>query len=180
MKKCNTCNTIQELSEFHNLKSTKDGKYSKCKTCKAKYNVWSQMHQRCDDVDGKAYINYGGRGITICDEWSTYEGMKSFISDGWEKGLQIDRIDNDQGYSPENCRFTTRSVNNLNRRPYGKSKYRGICWHEANNKWRALVYIYGNQKYIGIYSSEIEAAKAYNAYIIKFNLDNQLNLGISK
>lgn len=82
------------------------------------YTVWNGMKSRCYSITHKGYKNYGGRGITICDEWvmnfnSFYEWA---IKNGWQKGLQVDRINNDLGYTPFNCRIVTKTENNNNRR----------------------------------------------------------------
>jgi len=80
--------------------------------------VWRQMIKRCVDKSARHYHHYGGRGITVCDEWAaSYEAFVSWaIASGWGDGLEIDRIDNDSGYSPLNCRFVTRQVNASNTR----------------------------------------------------------------
>ena len=83
------------------------------------YNVFKSMHNRCEDPKNQAYERYGGRGITVCSEWSidNFENYMSWaLANGWEKGLEIDRIDNDKGYSPENCRIVTAKDNSRNRR----------------------------------------------------------------
>lgn len=83
------------------------------------YNVLSKMHYRCENENHSCYKNYGGRGITVCEEWSM-DNAQAFISwakeHGWEEGLEIDRIDNNKGYSPDNCRFVTRQENCRNRK----------------------------------------------------------------
>lgn len=83
------------------------------------YNTFRAMHDRCENTKNRAYERYGGRGITVCPEWSL-NNIENFISwayaNGWEKGLQIDRIDNSKGYSPDNCRFVTAKENSRNRR----------------------------------------------------------------
>lgn len=83
------------------------------------YNIFKAMHNRCEDPKNPAYPRYGGRGISVCDEWSL-ENVHAFISwaneNGWKKGLQIDRIDNNKGYSPNNCRFVSSKENSRNRR----------------------------------------------------------------
>lgn len=81
------------------------------------YYVWSSMKQRCENPNSKRYRDYGGRGIHLCDEWTDFAPfMKWAIEHGYKSGLEIDRIDNDKGYLPENCRFVTRRQNCQNKR----------------------------------------------------------------
>lgn len=82
------------------------------------YRIWTDMKQRCYNSHRKAYKDYGGRGICICDEWKDgYESFKEWaISHGYSDNLSIDRIDNDKGYFPENCQWTTKLVQANNRR----------------------------------------------------------------
>jgi hypothetical protein len=73
------------------------------------------MKRRCFAVDDKSYKNYGGRGVTVCTRWLQFE---NFLADMGvpQFGLQLDRIDNDGDYEPENCRWTTRKQNMRNTR----------------------------------------------------------------
>lgn len=80
------------------------------------YSTWKTMIQRCENPNAKGYKSYGGRGITVCDEWHSFD---AFVRDMGvrPKGYTLDRIDNDKGYSKENCRWaTTAQQNNNNRR----------------------------------------------------------------
>lgn len=80
------------------------------------YKIWVGIKDRCCNPNNKSYKNYGGRGITICDKWRN--DFKQFYDDniaGYRKGLQIDRIDNDKGYFPGNCRWATPKTNARNR-----------------------------------------------------------------
>ena len=77
--------------------------------------VWNDMKQRCFNPKAALYYRYGGRGITVCAEWLSFETFyKWAMANGYAEGLQIDRIDNDKGYFPENCRFVTPTVNARN------------------------------------------------------------------
>lgn len=94
------------------------------------YSVWYDMLRRCGVRKGasdKDRRNYIERGITVSEEWRDFQSFYNWASThGYEKGLQIDRIDNDRGYCPENCRFVTPKQNNRNRRctrylPHGEA-----------------------------------------------------------
>lgn len=79
--------------------------------------LWVGMRSRCNNENHTSYEDYGKRGITVCDEWSDYENFRKWaLQNGYKKGLEIDRIDNDKGYSPENCRWVTRKANMRNTR----------------------------------------------------------------
>lgn len=99
-------------------KRLKDLNTTHGKTNHKLYSVFTAMKQRCYDKNNKDYKYYGLREITICDEWlNDFMSFFNFaMSNGWKEGLEIDRENNDSDYTPENCRFVTRKVNNNNRR----------------------------------------------------------------
>lgn len=81
------------------------------------YRVWINIKERCFNPAHKSYKDYGGRGITLCPEWMEYDQFRRFaLSNGWSPGLQVNRIDNDKGYCPENVNFVTPKENSNNRR----------------------------------------------------------------
>jgi len=88
--------------------------------------IWGKMIGRCTNPNTERYLRYGGRGIKVCTAWSesALEFMQWCLANGWKKGLQIDREDNDGDYEPSNCRFITGSQNSRNR-----SNNRLITWN---------------------------------------------------
>lgn len=80
------------------------------------YQTWKNMKVRCYNKKSKDYSRYGGRGIRICDCW--LHSFKNFYADIGEKPFpkaQINRVDNDRNYEPNNCQWVTNAVNNQNR-----------------------------------------------------------------
>lgn len=82
------------------------------------YEIYYGMKKRCFNVKNKAYKNYGGRGITICNEWLGANGFVNFykwaISNGYRDNLTIDRIDVNGDYKPNNCRWVTMEIQHKN------------------------------------------------------------------
>ncbi len=87
------------------------------------YQVWASMKHRCLNMNNRKWPHYGGRGISVCDEWvNSFQSFIDHIGLRPGKGYCIDRINNDGNYEPGNVRWATSSMSNLNRRGFGVSK----------------------------------------------------------
>jgi len=99
------------------------------------YEVYRNMIRRCYDPLSASFEDYGLRGIKVCYRWKGLNGLKHFLEDMGDrpnKNYQLDRKDNDQGYSPWNCRWCTRKENNLNRNSTHWITFRGktLCMQD--------------------------------------------------
>lgn len=91
------------------------------------YRIWQAMKNRCYNENFWAFCHYGGRGITMCDEWrDSFEAFRDWaLANGYRGDLSIDRIDNDMGYSPSNCRWASKKTQASNTRKNVLYEYRG-------------------------------------------------------
>lgn len=91
------------------------------------YRIWYHMRERCNNKNAAHYSDYGGRGITVCKDWDS--GFQPFYewatSNGYKDGLTIDRVDNNKGYSPDNCRWATYNEQARNKRNNLNITYNG-------------------------------------------------------
>lgn len=90
------------------------------------YQIWRKMKSRCEKKDDQAYKHYGGRGITVCEEWHDYLTFKDWaLSHGYRDDLSIDRINNDGDYEPHNCKWSTHKEQQRNKRSNVLLTYNG-------------------------------------------------------
>ena len=144
------------------------------------YCVWSNMNNRCNKPEHDRFRDWGGRGITVCDEWK--DDPSDFIQwaelNGWKKGLVLDRENNDEGYNPSNCRFIDPGLSARNQRflsSANKSGYRGVHFNKRTNKWMARIESNCKVYSLGAHSDPIKAAKAYDAKARELNAGHPLN-----
>jgi len=154
--RCPTCsNPIQRKSRKYCSRAC----YESSRPLKPKHPIrglWSNMTQRCSNPKATEYYRYGGRGITVCEEWKTFEVFAAWVeTQQREPGMQLDRKDNELGYSPDNCKFSTRKEQQRNR---------------SGNR---LISAYGETKTISEWVEDPRCSLTHTG------LTNRLQLGIS-
>lgn len=128
------------------------------------YRVWNGMKKRCYNRNNKSYSDYGGRGIVVCDEWrNSYQAFCDWaINHGYKEDAEymectLDRIDNNKGYCPDNCRWVSNSYQAFNRRKRkNKSGARGIDV-AVNGKFKATLTKNGVRHHLGTFATIKEA-----------------------
>lgn len=80
------------------------------------YTTWASMIQRCENPNSDGFAGYGARGISVCERWKTFENFAADMGERPSPSHSIDRLDNDKGYSPDNCRWATKQEQVLNTR----------------------------------------------------------------
>lgn len=131
------------------------------------YRCWRDMRNRCNGLKKNDRKNYFERGITVCDEWKNdFIAFYNWsISHGYRDDLTIDRIDNDKGYSPENCRWVSRAVQNNNTRQNRYISYNGEI--HTITEWSKILGINKNTivSRLDLYGWSVD--EAFNTRILK-------------
>lgn len=89
------------------------------------YQIWSNMKKRCENPKATFYDEYGGRGITFCEKWRTFEGFYEDMNEGYADELTLDRIDVNGDYTKENCRWVDVKTQMNNMRSNKRVEYEG-------------------------------------------------------
>lgn len=130
-----------------NVDMVKDRSTTHGKRQSAEYRVWCHMKGRCITDTDTSFLNYGGRGIKVCDRW--LHSFENFYADMGQRPTaqhSIDRIDNDGDYTPENCRWATpKEQANNKRKRKSKTGISGVCKH-SKNSWKAYITVNGKTK----------------------------------
>lgn len=140
------------------------------------YTSYQAMVKRCNNKNDPSYHHYGGRGITVCDNWLGDNGFKNFLIDmgGRPKDYTLDRINSNGNYEFENCRWASRTTQQRNRASKKEktlSNFMGVTYARGHDCWNASV----NGKNLGYFDCDEEAADFRDSYIINNNLENTLN-----
>lgn len=143
------------------------------------YTEWVNMKSRCLYESHASYDSYGGRGITICDEW-----MNDFqvfcdwaMANGYNDALTIERKNVNGNYEPDNCEWIPSNEQGFNKRlpKDNKSGHKGVRFREKYNTYNAFIGIGGQQKHLGTFDTYEKAVKAReDAEIIYFQKNNPL------
>lgn len=132
------------------------------------YQVWSGMLARCGSEGHKQYKDYGGRGISVCAEWkNSFQAFYDWsYANGYQKGLEIDRVENENGYSPDNCRWITKiqNVNNTSRvRRNNTTGFPGAFKYGKTGKFYSKIMKDGKPVVLGVFDTAEEAGEAYRS-----------------
>jgi hypothetical protein len=131
------------------------------------YVIWRGMKNRCASASSYVYRYYGGRGISVCDEWrNDFSAFESWaIGNGYEDSLELDRRDVNGNYEPSNCRWANRCQQMRNvrkRRNATTSRFKGVSKHSQNRSWVAQLHAKGTTVNAGSYKTPLAAALAYD------------------
>lgn len=142
------------------------------------YHVWEHMKYRCNNPKCANFINYGGRGIKICEEWnkSSSSFIKWALSNGYKNDLTLDRIDNNGNYEPNNCRWATYEQQSVNQRKSKRnsSGYVGIGFRKDTKKWTSFIHVHKKRIILGCFNTQKEALEIRNKYIKNNNLEHHI------
>ena len=182
---CGKCGKQEKLMVTTSTKNS-----SICKECTHRkdvrisdnplYKRFYTIKNRCYNPNSPDSKHYLKRGITVCEEWiSDWRVFEKWaLSNGFKSNLEIDRIDNDKGYSPDNCRWVERAVNVRNTRKLkstNSSGSRGVVWHITNKKYCASIQVDGVKIHLGSFDTKEEAAIEYDNYVLSNNLEHTIN-----
>lgn len=163
LKVIKSCGCLAELTRFTKEKATTHGLSNS-----SIYKIWSGMIQRVTNPNNKRYSDYGGRGVTVCEKWLDFEGFYEDMGDRPE-GKTLDRVDNNLGYCKENCKWSTLSEQQSNRRPNRDSKTRlGVSFCKQTQKWKARLVVNKRDVWLGRHSEYEDACRAVELAEIKY------------
>lgn len=125
--------------------------------------AWAKMKERCFNPSYKNFQNWGGRGITVDSRWLKFEEFEKDMRPSYQKGMSLDRIDNNKNYSKDNCRWATAKQQCENKRNNHKFEYKGIL--DTLTNWA---------EYMGVGRSTL----AQRIYVYKWTVEKTLTVPV--
>jgi hypothetical protein len=130
------------------------------------YRCFRDMKNRCNGLKPRDRENYFERGITYCSEWETFEAFRDWaLSNGYNDNLTLDRIDNDKGYSPDNCRWISRAEQNNNTRQNHFITYNGET--HTITQWASILGVNASTLRSRLSTYKWSVEDAFNIRILK-------------
>lgn len=144
------------------------------------YDIWCQSRRRARGKHSQDSYTRKGK-MYYAEEWNDYLVFREWsLLNGYSDNLSLDRIDNLLGYSPDNCKWSTRTEQQYNQHKKtisnATSKYRGVSRYKKSSRFRSRIYIDGKETVIGYFNTEEEAAIAYNNMLDKLNINAPRNI----
>ena len=183
---CPECHGLSEIQ----IANVKNGNQERCNSCarklaatthgKAKTPLharWLSIRNRCNNPNEPSYKDYGAKGIKMCSDWDDFEVFEKWaLANGYKPELTIDRLKNDKGYEPSNCRWTTKLVQAQHRGIHSTNTtgYKGVSKY-PKGKFRTTIRVKGEHISLGLYDTPEAAALAYNKYVDDNKLEHCKN-----
>jgi len=142
------------------------------------YDFWKNMMYRCYGKNYTHKQHYRDKGIKVCIRWHNVDNFIKDMDITYFDGASLDRVDNNSGYSKDNCRWTNKSIQSQNTnkiRINNTSGYRGVTLEKRTGKFYARITVKNKAKQLGTFDTKIEAAKAYDRYVKDNNLEHTTN-----
>jgi len=141
------------------------------------YTRWTEMRRRCRKPRQASYIK---KNIWWSAEFDRFEDFRLWaLRVGFDESLSLDRIDNSLGYTPENCKWSSKQEQQYNQHKKtlsnATSQYRGVSRYKGSTRWRCRIYINGKETVVGYFDTEIEAALAYNNALNTYKINAPRN-----
>ena len=140
------------------------------------YDTYRNMMKRCYTKSDPSYKNYGGRGISVCEEWQDIIKFVAWADSTYIEGYTLDRIDSAGNYEPSNCRWADATTQAINQRMMKNNTtgYVGV-YLARDNRWESRLTFNKVDIFLGRFNTNEEAAQARDNYIIENNLPHKLS-----
>lgn len=140
------------------------------------YDTYRNMMKRCYTKSDPSYKNYGGRGISVCEEWQDIIKFVVWADSTYIEGYTLDRIDSAGNYEPSNCRWADATTQAINQRMMKNNTtgYVGV-YLARDNRWESRLTFNKVDIFLGRFNTNEEAAQARDNYIIENNLPHKLS-----